>query len=307
MTSPKSTATPTVKLPSPVESDASDEMTLADVDPIGRMELLLYGPPGSAKTVTASTLPGPFRWLDADRGTKSLVWAVKEGISSVTDMKDIVIYRPTEHLDGQYPSREKGIRAAFDQMTDKMDFWFGSEVDKWQTLVIDSFTEINEWALNKGLFLNSTMPTPQRPLSTSEIVNRQAKVRLLTGQQDYKSAMGLCEGFISEVRSQCAANNKNLVVVCHEYTEQREREDGTTEVVSYQPLLIGQLRQRLPKSFDDVWYCRVDSGSKGVKATVQLLADPRHYAKTRWGSIVNREEPADYRQIIEKVRQYHHA
>lgn len=302
----KVTATPTIKLPSPKGSDASDEISLADIDPIGRSEILLYGPPGSAKTVTASTLPPPFRWLDADKGTKSLRWAVKSGVSAIKDMdKDIKIFRPSEDMEGQYPSRARGTVPAFDKMTDKLDWWFGGDVNNWNTLVIDSFTEINEWALNKGLYLNSTLPNLQRPLSTSEKVNLIAKVRILTGQQDYKSAMGLCDGFITEVRIKCAEHNKNLVVICHEWAEEREKEDGTQEIVRYLPLLIGQLRTRLPKSFDDVWYCRLDSNTTPVKATVQLLGDPRHYAKTRWGSIVKREEPADYRLLIKKVREYH--
>lgn len=306
MTEPKSTANPVLKLSSPAKSDDSDEITLADVDPIGRSEILLYGPPGSGKTIVASTLPGPHRWLDADKGTKSLVWAVKSGHSAIKDMvKDIKIFRPSEELEGQYPSRKPGVTSAFDKMTDKMDFWFGTDVDNWQTLVIDSFTEINEWALNKGLFLNERLPSTQRPLSTSERVNLQAKFRILTGQQDYKSAMGLCDGFITDVRIECEKHNKNLVVICHEWAETRDKDDGTEEVVRYLPLLIGQLRTRLPKSFDDVWYCRVDSSSKPPKATVQMLSDPRHYAKTRWGTIVEREEPADYRLLIEKVRKFH--
>lgn len=302
----KPTANPTIKIASPRQSDGSDEITLADIDPIGRTEVLLYGPPGGTKTVTASTFPPPFRWLDADRGTKSLRWAVKEGISAIKDLeKDIKIFRPSEELDGQYPSRKPGIISAFDKMTDKMDWWFGGDVDNWNTLVIDSFTEINEWSLNKGLFLNERMPSQARPLSISERINLQAKFRILTGQQDYKSAMGLCEGFITDVRIECERHGKNLVVICHEWMEEREKDDGTMEVVRYLPLLIGQLRTRLPKSFDDVWYCQLDSNAKPPKATVQMLGDPRHYAKTRWGSIVERYEPADYRLLIAKVRAYH--
>lgn len=309
MTTPeKVTATPTIKLATPStsrKSDASDELTLADIDPVGRMEAMLYGPPGSGKTVMAGTFPGPFRWIDTGTEVKTLRWAIKEGRMSITDMKDIRIFRPYEELDGQYPSRKAGAVSAFDKITDKMDFWFGADVANWETLVIDSFTDINEWSLNKGLYLNSTLPTKERPLSTSERVNQQAHFRILTGQQDYKSAMGLCDGLITDIRIECAKYNKNLVVNCHEYTEEREKDDGTTEVVRYLPLLIGQLRTRLPKSFDDVWYCRVDSSVTPIKATVQMLPDPRHYAKTRWGTIVKREEPSDFRELIKKVRAYH--
>ena len=288
------------------QSDSSDEITLEDVDPVGRTEVMIYGPPGSGKTVLAGTFPPPFRWMDTDKGTKSLKWALKAGKLSTRDPKDVVIFRPSETLDGQYPSRGRGIIPAFDQMSDKQDFWFSSgEVDKWQTIVVDSFTEVNEWALNKGLYLNVTLPTKEKPLSTSERVNATAKVRLVTGQQDYKSAMGLCEGYITDLRIECEKHGKNLVVICHEYTEEREKDDGTMETVRYMPLLIGQLRQRMAKSFDDIWYTEMSRGAAGNEVTVLVHEDARHIAKTRWGDILKRTEPADYRQLIAKVRQYH--
>lgn len=297
---------PLPSLREPGEVDSTGDMTLDDIDPVGRTEVMLYGPPGSGKTVMAGTFPGPFRWMDTDKGTKSLRWALKAGKMSVSNPQDVVIYRPFEILDGQYPKRGAGIKTAFDQMTDKLDYWFSpTQVDLWQTLVLDSFSEINEWAINKGLYLNVTLPSTSKPLSTSERVNLMAKVRLLTGQQDYKSAMALCEGFLTDVRVECAKHNKNLVVICHEWTEEREKDDETMEVVRYMPLLIGQLRQRLVKSFDDVWYMEMLAKPTGPECTVMLHEDPRHIAKTRWGAILKRTEQADYRLLIQKVREYH--
>lgn len=298
---------PTLHVPGRVSSEG--DMTLDEVDPIGRMEAMVYGPPGGGKTVLAGTFPPPFRWMDTDRGTKSLRWALREGLLSTRDPKEVVIYRPRETLDGQYPSRSRGVVAAFDQISDKLEFWFSpAEIDKWRggTLVIDSFTEVNEWSLNKGLYLNYTLPSSDKPLSKSEQTNLKAKVRLLTGQQDYKSAMGLCEGLITDVRIECERHGVNLVVVCHEYTEEREREDGTMEVVRYMPLLIGQLRQRLVKSFDDVWYVEMSHTTKGPEVNVQLHEDARHICKTRWGAFLKRTEPADFRQLVSKVKAYHH-
>lgn len=304
MTQPVKVIPTAIRIPSPLKSDSSDEMTLDTVDPIGRTEVMLYGPPGAGKTVMAGTFPPPFRWMDTDKGTKSLAWAIKSGHMSTTDPKEVSIFQPAEILDGQYPKRG-GTLSAFDQMSDKLDFWFSpDEVGRWQTLVIDSFTQVSEWAINKGLYLNYTLPSKDKPLSKSEEINTKAKVRLLTGQQDYKSAMSLCEGFITDVRIECARHDKNLVVICHEWTEEREKDDGTSDVVRYMPLLIGQLRQRLVKDFDDVWYVQMGRDNNPT-ATVQVHEDPRHIAKTRWGDVLKRTEPADYRQLIQKVRQYH--
>jgi hypothetical protein len=250
----------------------------------------------------ASTFPGPLRWIAADGPTslKSVRWAFQAGKTSLTSPADLVAYVPEETLDkGVYPSKA----TAFNKMCDMIDFWVSeAEVDQWNTLVLDSATEINDWSMNLGLNLNVQLPKPDKPLSTSHKVNEQAKVRLITGQQDYKSAMALFEGFIADVRSQCAKANKNLVILCHEWTEESEKDDGSTIVRKYRPLLMGQLRTKIAKSFDDVWYMTVYNG-KDFK--VMVHPDPKHEVKTRWGQIVDREEPADFRELIKKVRAYH--
>jgi len=302
----------TVTTPTKPVTEAG-EFTLADVDPVGRTEVILYGPPKSGKTVCAATFPGPFRWVAADgeNSLKSVRWAYKAGLTSLTALDQLRAYAPredTSDAERYYPKSAK----AFWEMQDRIGFWFTSEqVDKWETLVIDSLTEVNLWALNLGLDLNNQLPNVSHPLSGSHAINLKAKVRLVTGQQDYKSAMGLIEGFITDIRGECAKHGKNLVMICHEWTETKEGEDGTERVVRYRPLLIGQLREQMAKAFDDVWHVRqyktptTNRATGGQEVKVLMHADPTHIAGTRWGACVNAEEPADYRQIIAKVKAYH--
>jgi hypothetical protein len=299
---------PVLRVPSPVKSDSSDEITLDKVDPIGQTQVLLYSAPGTGKTILAGTFPPPFRWIDADRGTKSLVWALKDGKLSTQNPQDIVIFQPFEEMNGQYPSRERGITSAFDKISDKIEYWFSpEEVGNWNTIVIDSFTALNEWAINKGLLLNYQYPSSDKPLSRSEATNLKAKVRIVTGEQDYKSAMGLLQGMVDDLRTDCYRNKKNLVIICHEYVETKEDDKGNVKIVKYLPLLIGQLRQRLVKDFDDVWYVKMYQTTSGPRVDVQVHGDSLHVAKTRWGGFLKSEEPADYRTLVEKVRAYHHA
>lgn len=280
-----------------------EQFTLEDVDPIGRTEVLIYAPPGGGKTVMATTFPGPFRWIAADGASslKAARWAVQKGIASIKDLKELVAFVPKERPEGYYI----GPAQAFHQMEDMIDFWFTPEqVDKWQTLVLDSFTEINEWAIDLGLDINAK--TPQgKPLSQSDKINREAKVRLLTGQQDYKSAMGLIAGFLRNTRLLCAQHNKNLVVLCHEWTETREDDDDVEQVVRYLPLLIGQLRQRVVKDFDDVWHMEKYNKGTGVEVKVRVHGDNKTLAKTRWGDVLPREVEASYPKMIETVRAYY--
>ena len=278
--------------------------TLEDVDPVGRTEVLIYSPPGSGKTVFASTFPGPQRWISADGETslKSIRWAFKMGMTALASMKDLVAYVPAEEVKGRYIGQAR----AFNQMQDMIDYWFKEpEVNNWQTLVLDSFSEINQWALDLGLGLNMQYPAPAKPLSTSDKTNRAAMTRLVVGQQDYKSAMGLCDGFLRNIRSDCARHGKNLVVLCHEYKDTAEGTDGNEIVMAIQPWLIGQLRTTVTKSFDDVWHMEKYSTGGGVEIKVRMHGDNKTVAKSRWGNIMPREVKPDFREMIEVVKKFY--
>lgn len=289
----------------PAEIDR--QFSLEDVDPIGRTEAMITGKPGSGKTVLAGTFPGPFRWVAADGETcvKSLRWAFKEGKMSIKSLgkESFVAYTPAEDYSKElYVAKPQ----AFHKMTDMIDWWFSpTQVGLWEngTLVLDSASQINDWAMNLALSINGELPNPKKPLSGSHSINQQAKVRILRGKQDYNSAMALFETFLLDTRLQCAKHGRNLVVLCHEYHETERDEDKDSErLVAVKPALYGQLRDTIPKSFDDSWYMQVYNG-KDFK--VQMHADPLRDAKTRWGGFMRKEEPADYRLLIQKVRDYH--
>jgi hypothetical protein len=288
-----------VKFEPPQKAEVGKLYTLEDVDPIGRTEVLIYGPPGSCKTMLWSTFPPPFRVIDADYGLKTLRWAFKAGKSALHCMGEhcIQAYRPVEP--DAYPINPQ----AFDKMCDMIAYWFSPEqVDKWQTLVIDSATEVNMWAIYKALHLNGLLPDVKHALSKSDSVNEQAKTLLLTGQQDYKSAQGLFMGALTDIRVDCAKFNKNLVLVCHEWVESEEDREGRMIVSRYEPWLIGQLRTRVAKDFDDIWATALFNG-KDPK--VQMHADPKHVTKTRWGQVPDIEKDFDFREMLKKVKLFH--
>ncbi len=299
----RTAVTPTTIVPSE-PAEVSKQFSLADVDPIGRTEALIYSAPGGGKTVLAGTFPAPFRWLAADGMTslKSLRWAHKLGKTSIQDLsKDLIAYAPHEIIKGRYIEKPQ----AFNLMQDMISYWFEHDSANFETLVLDSFTEINTWALDLGLGLNNQYPKPDKPLSTSDKVNRSAMVRLLTGEQDYKSAMGLIEGFVRNIRVEAARHNKNLVFLCHEWKDVYEKDDGTTVVQAIQPLLIGQLRTRVTKNFDDVWYLEKLQSSSGPEITANLQGSTVAIGKSRWGSIIPRMKDPDYRRMIEEVKKFH--
>lgn len=289
---------PTLKLPTE-KAEVEKLYSLEDIDPVGRTEVLIYGPPGSCKTMLWSTFPPPFRVIDADLGLKTLRWAYQAQKTALHCLQShcLQAYRPVEQ--GTYPINPE----ALDRMCDMMAYWFSpGQVDQWQTLVWDSATEVNMWAIYKGLHLNGVLPDPKKALSTSDSTNEKAKTLLLTGQQDYKSAQGLFMSVLNDTRVECARHNKNFVLVCHEWTEGTEDREGRFIVQRYEPWLIGQLRTRVAKEFDDVWYTQLFNGKE---AKVQMHGDATHITKTRWGQITDIEKDFDYRRMVEKVRKFH--
>lgn len=291
-------AGPNPTLPVPVgKPEVEKVFSLEDVDPVGRTEVLIYGPPGGCKTMLASTFPGPFRWIDADKGLKTLRWAYKAGKTSLHCLGRhcIQAYAPEEH--DRYPHNPE----ALDRMVDMIAHWFSpAEVGKWEggTLVWDSGTEVNNWAVYKGLHLNGLLPDRKKPLSGSDEINEKANTLLITGQQDWKSAQGLFLSALYDTRVECVRYDRNLVLICHEWAETRD--DGS--VIRYEPFLIGQLRTRIAKDFDDVWYTQLFNG-KDPK--VQMHGSAMYVTKTRWGQIPEIEKDFDFRKMVEKVRKYH--
>jgi len=290
---------PAAILPVPVgKADVAQIYSLEDVEVLGPGGYVIYGEPGSGKTVLWSTFTPPFRVIDGDYGLKSLHWAFKSGKSALhcAGRHCIEAYRPIEK--DTYPVQPE----ALDRMCDMIAHWFSpAEVNNWQTLVIDSATEANMWAIYKGLHLNGQLPKPEKSLSVSDSINERAKSLVLTGQQDYKSAEGLFMGAITDIRVDCAKYGKDLVLVCHQWNDTEEK-DGVVRIIGSRPWLIGQLRTRIVKDFDDVWHTQMYNGKD---CRIQMHESPTIIAKTRWGSIPEIEKDMDYRKMMERVRAFH--
>jgi hypothetical protein len=70
----------------------------------------------------------------------------------------------------------------------------------------------------------------------------------------------------------------------------------------YLPYLIGQLRVRISKDFDDVWYTQLFNGKE---PKVQMHGTPDKVTKTRWGQIPDIEKDFDFRQMMARVKKFH--
>lgn len=259
-----------------------------------RLQLLLYGPPGTWKTVNAHHMPRT-RTLDLDDGLQSVEWAILAG--KLPKTLDEIVYRtilPPHDLDDK---KNHVLQEAQDQL----DFWLAEEDippeewDRpygqfWDTLVVDSLSALTEASIIHGLRENNRI---EMSLSWGKMTIggvRPMKV------QDWGAASLLFMKFINY----CRNSMKNVVLVAHEYADT----DSEGGVIAYQPKVIGQLRQDLPKDFDEVWYARIKGTKNDAKGIFQTQPDPLRRLRSRIGCL-EPVEPAEFGDIKRKIAKFY--
>jgi hypothetical protein len=260
--------------------------TLADHQIAQRFEGLLWGPPGSGKTVLAHSFPRT-RTLNFDgpSALDSVWWAIKEKIID-KKLEDIVFENIVEDTSGKYGSVKKAT--ALDAASDQIDLWLKDP--NWETLIIDSGTELSEATINKGLAANARLG-----LSKSKEQGTSESMRVMR-VQDWGAAGSLFQQFINWVRT----IDKNIILICHEYTDT----DENGSVIQYEPALIGQLRQKITKSFGEVYHLGVSGSRQAPVYEMQTAPDPKHVCKTRLGCL-KPIMPASYKALADAISTYY--
>lgn len=288
---------------------------------IRRLKMLLYGPFGTRKTVSAHFLPNT-RTLDLDDGMQSVEWAVKAGIlTRPTWGKDWTMEQKLQDIVYETilppPSLDEAKNKVFDLAVDKIEEWCADEdVDPkeweavcrkktisedfpegfvynqfWDTLIIDSGTSLT----------SAVIPVALKEMDRLELSKswQNRKVRGLTPVmiQDRGALNILFKKFMTVA----LGTGKNVVLICHEYVNT----DKKGNIVGYEPGLSGQLRADVPKDFDEVWYCKVSGTAKDPKGVFQLSPDPLRKCRSRLGCLDKVIEGSDFGAIREKVAKFY--
>lgn len=269
--------------------------TLASRRILKRLFLLLYGPPKSGKSVTAHCMHGT-RTLDFDDGMQSIDWAIIEGI----------IKRKPEEIAFatiKPPLNEKKGKSVLSKATAQIDEWIDEEDippeewDKiypqlWDTLIVDSATFLTEGAIMRGLSENSRLGISKTWKAFGGGPGDVIGMRV----QDWGSASRLFWKFTEQITTL----GKNVVMVAHEY--HNTSDEGA--VISIDPLVIGQLRQKLPALFDEVWYQSASGSSDNLKFRIQTKRDLKRNLGSRLGCL-DAKEIADFDAIRKKVAKFY--
>ena len=250
--------------------------------------VLLWGPAKQGKTVRAHTFPRT-RTLDFDDGMLSVMWGIKVGI--IKKDPDEIVYATIREGEGKGERGKHGyinIPAALDRATDQIDEWLKDE--DWDTLIVDSATSLNMFCLLKG---TKSMGDE----GYSESWAKSKKMNLLIPRiQDYGGAKNLFLQFVEWVLS----IDRNVVITCHVH----ENTTGSGIIRSYQPLLIGSLREEIPKMFDEVWYNYMTTDDDKFKVMIKTRSDKQHRCGSRLGCLDPEESAFSYAEIVKKVNTF---
>lgn len=291
------TKTARVKVVKPERISRTTTLAQSGLSALGsgrRLQALIYGPPGTWKTVNAHHLPRT-RTLDLDNGMQSVEWAILAGV--LPKKLEEIVYAtilPPHDLDDK---KNNVLQDAMDQV----DEWLeeedipDSEWDKgyekeWDTLIVDSLSALTEASIIHGLRENNRLEMSH---SWSKMVKGGIRPMKI---QDWGAASILFMKFITH----CRNSGKNLVLIAHEYMDT----DGDGNILSIQPKVIGQLRQDLPKDFDEVWYAKIKGTKNDARGVFQTQPDPLRRLRSRVGCL-DPDEPADFEAIKEKIADFY--
>lgn len=214
---------------------------------------LLIGPPGAGKTTAACTAPGPILVLDMDQKIAKM-----SNIQDRVQSKQIVSWTPNERLfQGKLSSFVTGAtnpQAKYTQQRAQGYLKLAEMIDKleegkcvidgvkFETIVLDTFTSTEEH--QKRLLMSANgVATISQPLWGTMLTNNENLVSALLSLNKYA----------------------NVIVIAHEQAVK----DELTGMITYTPLIGGQMKEKIGKDFEEVYY--LEKKVSGDKATYEML------------------------------------
>ncbi len=238
---------------------------------------LLVGPPGAGKTTAAATAPGPVYFLDMDIKLHKM-----ENLKTKIASGQVVQWKPDARLfSGKLESFVSGAtnpQAKFVQQRAKGYMNLAKEIDRLDdstiingkqmgTIVLDSFTSVEEH-LKRLLMSANGVSTISQPLWGTVLTNYE----------------NLLNSFLN-------LKNVNVIVIAH----QRPNKDELTGFISYTPLISGQMKDKIGKEFEEVYY--LEKTVKGNKAVYEMMTIGSAQKPCRTSRILEARVEPDFSKI----------
>lgn len=225
--------------------------TLDDISISESPRILLWGEPGVGKTVLASTFPG-LAIADADNNLHVLKSSWYRENYETPDLIGFETIREETDSRGQVKKA-----TALNKLIDFINA--ADEHPDVKTIVIDSLTAVQTFAMNLGIEINSAMGR-----SKTKFHKKKHKI-LIPTQADYGAEISA----FSQLMDNLAALDKSIICIAHE----REELTDSGAVSSRTPMLIGSaVRSSVGRWFQEVWYLERGRG-KDVSRILRTQSD----------------------------------
>lgn len=213
---------------------------------------LLVGPPGAGKTTAAATAPSPVLFLDMDNKVHKM-----ENVQAKLASGEIIQWTPNARLfEGKlagFVANATNPQAKFVQRRATGYMNLAEVIDKLEadeckyngvqirTVVLDSFTSVEEH-LKRLLMSANGVATISQPLWGTVLTNYE---NLLNSLLSLKGV--------------------NVIVIAH----QKPNKDDLTGVITYTPLISGQMKDKIGKDFEEVYF--LEKTIKNNAAVYEML------------------------------------
>lgn len=254
---------------------------------------LLVGPPGSGKSTAASTAPKPVLFLDVDnklhkmanmqeklKSGEVIQWALDEPLVEVPLARLANFTKDNLTTDGHMGKmvvpRPKGyikLAEMIDKLVDsKCNIQHAGKPVKVETVVLDSYTSTSEHQKRLLCAVNQTS-SMTLPLYGVALSNFEA---------------------LNDTLIKVVGRHANIIFICHEKADK----DELTGVITFKPLIEGQMAEKIGKDFEEVYY--LEKKIQGEKVMYEMLTVGSSMKSCRTSRVLPARVPPNFEEIYGK-------
>ena len=242
---------------------------------------LLIGPPGSGKTTASATAPPPVLYLDMDNKLHKMEnlkdrldkgevmqWVIDDPLSEVSLARLAGFEtRPGSKVAIPRPKGYLKLAEMIQQLVDNdcVIEHQGKKV-RVNTVVLDSYTSMNEHLKRLLMAANSTT-TMTQPLYGVALINYET------------------------INNTLLRLKSNIIFICHE----RVDKDEISGRISYLPLIDGQMKNKIGKDFEEVYF--MEKTVRGDKVVYEMLTIGNSMKACRTSRVLGARVEPDFGKI----------